>query len=63
MIGEVLENRAGDGSAAEFGRIFEANPEAMLVLDPAQDRVVDANPAACRTNLHRLLYELLVADS
>jgi PAS domain S-box-containing protein len=48
MTGEVLENRAGDGSAADFGRIFEANPEAMLVLDPAQDRVVDANPAACR---------------
>ncbi|MEK9971583.1 MAG: PAS domain S-box protein, partial [Ferrovibrio sp.] len=28
--------------------IFEGAPQAMLVIDPAQDRVLDANPAACR---------------
>jgi PAS domain S-box-containing protein len=48
MMPELLENRAGNGSSADFGRIFEANPEAMLVVDPALDRIVDANPAACR---------------
>ena len=32
----------------DFGCAFEANPQAMLVVDPAQDRIVDANPAACR---------------
>ena len=48
MNPDVLENRAGNGTAAEFGRIFEVNPEPMLVIDPAQDRVIEANPAACR---------------
>ena len=33
---------------ADFGRIFEMCAEAMLVLNPSEDRVVDANPAACR---------------
>jgi formate hydrogenlyase transcriptional activator len=33
---------------AAFGRIFEASVQPMLVLDPAHDRVLDANPAACR---------------
>lgn len=28
--------------------VFEGSPQAMLVIDPAQDRVLDANPAACR---------------
>lgn len=28
--------------------VFEGAPQAMLVIDPAQDRVLDANPAACR---------------
>jgi PAS domain S-box-containing protein len=35
-------------AACEFGPIFEANPDAMLVLDPQEDRIVDANPAAAR---------------
>jgi formate hydrogenlyase transcriptional activator len=28
--------------------VFEGAPQAMLVIDPAADRVLDANPAACR---------------
>lgn len=28
--------------------VFEGAPQAMLVIDPAHDRVLDANPAACR---------------
>ena len=28
--------------------VFEGAPQAMLVIDPASDRVLDANPAACR---------------
>jgi formate hydrogenlyase transcriptional activator len=28
--------------------VFEGAPQAMLVIDPAGDRVLDANPAACR---------------
>jgi len=28
--------------------VFEGAPQAMLVIDPANDRVLDANPAACR---------------
>jgi len=28
--------------------VFEGAPQAMLVVDPAGDRVLDANPAACR---------------
>ncbi|MFN4166350.1 MAG: sigma 54-interacting transcriptional regulator [Ferrovibrio sp.] len=37
-----------DRDTADFGRAFEANPQAMLAVDPAQDRIIDANPAACR---------------
>ncbi|MFN4309785.1 MAG: sigma 54-interacting transcriptional regulator [Ferrovibrio sp.] len=32
----------------DFGCAFEANPQAMLAIDPALDRIIDANPAACR---------------
>jgi PAS domain S-box-containing protein len=31
-----------------FGRAFDHAPQAMLAIDPASDRVLDANPAACR---------------
>ncbi|WP_375465040.1 sigma 54-interacting transcriptional regulator [uncultured Methylobacterium sp.] len=31
-----------------FGAVFEEHREAMLVLDPGADRIVDANPAAAR---------------
>jgi len=34
--------------ASRFGPAFEANTEAMLVVDPMADRILDANPAACR---------------
>ncbi|WP_374631834.1 sigma 54-interacting transcriptional regulator [Ferrovibrio sp.] len=34
--------------ASRFGPAFEAHTEAMLVLDPMADRILDANPAACR---------------
>jgi PAS domain S-box-containing protein len=44
----VHENRAAPSDTAEFGRIFEVAAEPMLVLHPATDRVMDANPAACR---------------
>jgi PAS domain S-box-containing protein len=42
------ENQAAIASPAGFGRIFEAAPEPMLVLNPAADHIRDANPAACR---------------
>src|SRR5262245_2716551 len=42
------ENRATSAGIADFGRIFEASAEPMMVLDPAADRILDANPAACR---------------
>jgi PAS domain S-box-containing protein len=42
------EKQAIAHGAADFGRIFEMCPEAMLVLRPAEDRIVDGNPAACR---------------
>ena len=33
---------------AGFRPVFEAGTEAMLVLDPATDQIVDANEAAAR---------------
>lgn len=42
------ENKASSAASADFGRIFEAAPEPMLVLNPAADRILDGNPAACR---------------
>jgi PAS domain S-box-containing protein len=42
------ENQAIPSTPADFGRIFEAAAEPMMVLDPAADRILDANPAACR---------------
>jgi formate hydrogenlyase transcriptional activator len=33
---------------AALGRIFEASVQALLLLDPVADRIVEANPAACR---------------
>jgi PAS domain S-box-containing protein len=44
----LLENQAAGAAAADFGRIFDAAPEPMLALNPASDRILDANPAACR---------------
>ena len=31
-----------------FGPVFEAGPDPMLVLEPEEDRIADANPAAAR---------------
>jgi PAS domain S-box-containing protein len=44
----LLENQADVAAPADSERIFAAAPEPMLVLDPAADRILDANPAACR---------------
>ncbi len=42
--------------ASRFGPAFEAHGEAMLVVDPMADRILDANPAACRLlGYHRSL--------
>jgi PAS domain S-box-containing protein len=43
----LLENRAFADASADFGRIFESAAEPMLVINPATDRILDANPAAC----------------
>ena len=43
-----LVSVAEDGRSVGFGPVFEAGAEAMLVLDPACDRIVDANDAAAR---------------
>lgn len=48
MHSPLHEKQAIAHDAADFGRIFEMCPEAMLVLRPAEDRIVDGNPAACR---------------
>lgn len=48
MHSPLHEKQAITHGAADFGRIFEMCPEAMLVLRPAEDRIVDGNPAACR---------------
>ena len=48
MHSPLHENQATPARTANFGCIFEASPEAMLVLRPAEDRIVDGNPAACR---------------
>ncbi|RZK96952.1 MAG: PAS domain-containing protein, partial [Methylobacterium sp.] len=32
----------------DFGPVFEQHREAMLVIEPEADRIVDANPAAAR---------------
>lgn len=42
------ENRATPIEPADFRRIFEFAAEPMLVLDPAADRILDANHAAGR---------------
>ena len=42
------ENQATANEAADFGCIFEMCAEAMLVLRPTEDRIIDGNPAACR---------------
>ena len=39
MVGEASD---------DFGSVFEQHREAMLVLEPEADRIVDANPAAAR---------------
>ncbi|MDP4005335.1 sigma 54-interacting transcriptional regulator [Methylobacterium sp. NEAU K] len=39
---------AAGSAPGEFGPVFEANPDAMLVVEPKADRIVDANPAAAR---------------
>jgi formate hydrogenlyase transcriptional activator len=42
------QNHAPSPASASFGGIFEACSRPMLVLDPVEDRIADANPAACR---------------
>lgn len=44
----MLQIRANGDAAASFGSIFEQCVQPLLVLDPVADRIVDANPAACR---------------
>ena len=44
----MTEFRSAASHPAPLGPVFEENPEAMLVLDPRADRVLDANPAASR---------------
>ncbi|MFC6049904.1 PAS domain-containing protein, partial [Methylobacterium hispanicum] len=39
---------ADPGRERDFGLVFEAGAEAMLVLDPEADRIIDANAAAAR---------------
>lgn len=41
-------NWADTGGAASFGGIFEAVPQAMLVVEPNANRIADANAAAYR---------------
>ncbi len=48
MHSPLHENQANTNDAADFGRIFEMCAEAMLVLRPVEDRIIDGNPAACR---------------
>jgi PAS domain S-box-containing protein len=42
------QNHAISRGAASFDGIFEACAQPMLVVDPVEDRINDANPAACR---------------
>lgn len=42
------QNQADSEAGDVHSRIFEASPNAMLLLDPKADEVKDANPAACR---------------
>jgi PAS domain S-box-containing protein len=44
----MSRNQAGSAADAAFGSIFEASPQAMLVLEPRDNRIADANRAACR---------------
>lgn len=39
---------ADPGRERDFGLVFEAGAEAMLVLDPEADRIIDANATAAR---------------
>ena len=40
--------RAGGLPAASLGSIFDASPQPMLAVEPNANRIIDANPAACR---------------
>ncbi len=48
MPSALPENQAALSNGADSARIFDVHAEAMLIVQPAQDRIVDANPAACR---------------
>jgi formate hydrogenlyase transcriptional activator len=48
VLSTLLENQAESATSADSARIFDLHAEAMLIVEPAQDRIVDANPAACR---------------
>ena len=46
-----MEGRSPDGrepAEALHRQVFERNPAVQLLIDPATERIVDANPAACR---------------
>jgi PAS domain S-box-containing protein len=44
----MTQIQAIPGQAASFDAILEICAEPFLILDPSADRIVDANPAACR---------------
>jgi PAS domain S-box-containing protein len=33
---------------ASLDRLFDESPDPVFIIDPEQDRIVDANPAGCR---------------
>ncbi|WP_288580480.1 sigma 54-interacting transcriptional regulator [uncultured Methylobacterium sp.] len=48
MLESTWDTTADRSGVAGFGAVFEAGAEAMLVLDPNANRIVDANGAASR---------------
>nr|WP_060850968.1 sigma 54-interacting transcriptional regulator [Methylobacterium aquaticum] len=48
MLESTWDTTADRSGVAGFGAVFEAGAEAMLVLDPDANRIVDANGAASR---------------
>ena len=42
------QNHATGDATASFGGIFESCASPLILLEPMGDRIVDANPAACR---------------
>ena len=45
---QTAQNPAGPSSAEElYRKIFQHSNDAILVIDPAHDNIVDVNPRAC----------------